>query len=165
MGKSTISMAIFNCYVSSPEGILNLPCWPWHIWHPRAFRLMAMALGIGPSRCAALLAHQQGAKVRQHLEAWGIYYPKTPCQARKNVDERLVKIVKARILWDILRFLVQLDLGFYGSVHPNRRLGCHGFRRSKVGSTQLTQAKRKAKRRSAQPRETKKKAGHQVKWK
>ena len=23
MGKSTISMAIFNCYVSSPEGMLN----------------------------------------------------------------------------------------------------------------------------------------------
>ena len=26
MGKSTISMAIFNCYVSPPEGIQN---WPW----------------------------------------------------------------------------------------------------------------------------------------
>ena len=23
MGKSTISMAIFNCYVSSPEGMVN----------------------------------------------------------------------------------------------------------------------------------------------
>ena len=24
MGKSTISMAIFHCYVSSPEGMLNI---------------------------------------------------------------------------------------------------------------------------------------------
>ena len=25
MGKSSISMAIFHCYVSSPEGIINIP--------------------------------------------------------------------------------------------------------------------------------------------
>ena len=31
MGKSTISMAIFNCYVSSPEGIINHPFWCWSV--------------------------------------------------------------------------------------------------------------------------------------
>ena len=31
MGKSIISMAIFNCYVSSPEGIMEKTIYKWMI--------------------------------------------------------------------------------------------------------------------------------------
>ena len=46
MGKSTISMAIFNCYVSSPEGRKYVPTKRWHkmvdsppFWHKTKYHV------------------------------------------------------------------------------------------------------------------------------
>ena len=44
MGKSTISMAIFNCYVSSPEGTIYVDIF----WHMNTYDLMAPR---GKERC------------------------------------------------------------------------------------------------------------------
>ena len=89
MGKSTISMAIFNCYVSSPEGILSILrvqhiantvwCHPWllhgypYYYIPMVFQRVSSRVALpqfsvdgegsqgGPKKIPISVCHQDGS--------------------------------------------------------------------------------------------------------
>ena len=61
MGKSTISMAIFHCYVSSPEGTIGFPS---------QFGMILPLIILGP-----MLVSLRGA-TRCHAKSWPLGFAK-----------------------------------------------------------------------------------------
>ena len=66
MGKSTISMAIFNCYVSSPEGKLN-----WEAWQINIPRNSPAARGKSYRLKICLLRHPADAPPEKRSHRFG----------------------------------------------------------------------------------------------